>query len=132
MAASAPAIEVVALVNSGYEAGRSEIILPTGLAQRLGWWPSPPGAIVQTYGSAGGSFEIYRLPDALQVETLAPDRAGPAVLADAAIAPGDREVLVSDALAGPLGLVLLDLARGIWAFRDDLARSLPSEPRQLW
>ena len=129
---NASAIEAVALVNSGYEAGRVELIVPPRLAEKLGWWPVPSTAIPQAYGSAGGAFHVHRLPGALRVVVEAPHRVGPWVVADAVIAPQENEVLISDALAGPLGLVLLEVAKGLWTFRDELDRSQASEPRQIW
>jgi hypothetical protein len=132
LASSAASIDAVAWINSGYEAGRSELIVPARLAQRLGWWPSPPGAITQSYGSAGGAFEVHRLPAALEVAAVAPHRFGPSAVADAVIAPAETEVLVSDALVGPFGIVLLDASQGLWTFRDELTGALASEPRQSW
>lgn len=125
-------IDVVGLVNTGYEAGRPELIVPGGLARRLGWWPPPPGAIAENYGTAGGPFQVQRLPAALDVVVVTPDRTGAQVVADAVLAMHETEVLLSDALPGPLGLDLVDATAGSWAFRDERGTLRPSEPRQLW
>jgi hypothetical protein len=34
-------VVAVALVNSGYEAESPELIVPRGLAKKLGFWPDP-------------------------------------------------------------------------------------------
>ncbi len=36
-----------------------------------------------------------------------------------AVSEGEREVLISDALAEALGIQLVDIARGLWRYRDD-------------
>ena len=36
--------EVVALVNSGYEADTPQLMIPARLARELGLWPPPPDA----------------------------------------------------------------------------------------
>ena len=35
-------VEVVALVNSGYEADSPQLMVPVALAKVLGLWPPPP------------------------------------------------------------------------------------------
>jgi len=36
-----------------------------------------------------------------------------------AVSEGEREVLISDALAEALGIQLVGIARGLWRYRDD-------------
>lgn len=130
--ASAPALEVVGLIQLGLRsrAGGDHPAAAAGREIRLVAFA--PRGHRKTYGAVSGTFQVYRLPGALDVEALAPHRSGPGVLADAAIVPGGREVLISDALAGPLGLVLVDVAQGLWTFRDELTATMTSEARQLW
>ncbi len=129
----AAAPEVVALANSGYEAEEKEIIIPVKLAAVLGLWPEPPeGTIIEAYGSAGGEFRAHRVPGALRVQIVVPDRPRDPCECDAVISEMEREILMSDTLASELGVATIDPARGIWAFRDELTNLRESEPQQLW
>ena len=130
--APAPVPDIIALVNTGYTAGRRELIIPQALALRLRWFPPSGAAIVETYDSPAGPFQIHRLPDAVDVAVVGADRNGPTTSADAIIVAHEVEVLLSDALVGPLGLALIDATAGEWAFRDELQVVRPSEPAQLW
>lgn len=50
------AVEVIALVNSGYETLEPEILLPENHAKNLGIYPNlPPESIVKEYKLADGS-----------------------------------------------------------------------------
>lgn len=116
-------IELVALVNSGYQANREEMIFPLDSANRLGWWPSvPAGAIPRRYGSAGDPFEVYVLADAISVQIVTPggDSRLP-IPADAVLSPRTRRPLISDALGSALGIVIIDMRAGLWAFRDEMS-----------
>jgi hypothetical protein len=130
--APAPVPDVIALVNTGYTAGRRELIIPEALALRLTWFPPSAAAIVETYESPAGPFQIHRLPEAVEVAIVGANRTGPTTSADAVIVAHEVEVLLSDALIGPLGLALIDATAGQWAFRDELHIVRPSEPAQLW
>lgn len=126
-------VEAVALVNSGYEPGAAELILPRLLADRLGLsHPYPPQASVETYASAGGPFSVCRVPEALEAQVLTHGSTTAAVPCDAVISDLADEVVMSDALGSRLRIVILDLERGTWAFRHELTVERPSEPRQTW
>ena len=46
-------VEVVALLNSGYEAPTPQLLIPVGVARELGFWP-PENAFEVTLETAGG------------------------------------------------------------------------------
>lgn len=122
-------VEHVALVNSGYQAEREEIILSAEAARSLGWWPQIPDlAVPWRYGSASSSFEVYRLENAVGVSVVVPGGVREPVLADAVIAPSTHRILINDSLGSALGIAILDLRRGLWAFSDELDRVRDGEP----
>ena len=51
--------EVVALVNSGYEADTPQLMVPIGLARELGLWPPPSDAREEFVDTAGGPVRVW-------------------------------------------------------------------------
>jgi hypothetical protein len=48
-------LDLAALVNTGYETDVPELLVPVGVAERLGLWPKlPEGVVVETYKTASG------------------------------------------------------------------------------
>ncbi|MBI4617086.1 MAG: hypothetical protein HY720_25965 [Planctomycetes bacterium] len=127
-------IQAIALVNTGYEADRPELIVPVGLAARLGWWPTlPRDADEQVYSGLGGAFSVWRIEDALEVRVICPDRQTVETTTDAVVSHAEREVLISDALASALSIEILDPRGGIWRLSDDPAgQRRAGEARQVW
>lgn len=126
-------LEVVAVINSGYEAEKEELILPLRLAESLGLWPQLPlGSQPEMYVSASGPFQVYRIPRCLSVEVVVADKKRSAIDCDAIISTTEDEVLMNDVLAERFGLVVLAAYSGAWAFADDIGTVRKSEPRQLW
>ncbi|MCC6062726.1 MAG: hypothetical protein LM581_07190, partial [Desulfurococcales archaeon] len=66
--------EIVALVNSGFETEKPQILMPIPLARRLDLWPPPPDSYLVELGTAGGPVRNYLVPDALDVYIVAQDR----------------------------------------------------------
>jgi hypothetical protein len=120
-----------ALVNSGFEAETPQLLIPRSLAHRLGLWPPPPDALLVEVGTAGGPVRNYLVPRALEVYVLAGDRVVGPVRCDAMISLLEYEVLISDALAEELGIVILAPKTGLWRFRDE-DRVRTSEAPQYW
>ena len=123
--------ETSALVNSGYEAESSQLLIPRVLAAKLGLWPPPPEAELIEVGTAGGPTRVYLVRRAAEVWVITSNRVVGPVGADIVISSVEQEVLISDKLGGDLGIVILDL-RGKWRFSDeeDVVRS--TEPPQYW
>jgi len=115
-------VEVVALVNSAYETSEPEILIPSSIAEQLGLLPElPPGSAVRKYVLADGStVRLLRIPKAVRVSVVEEDRVVGEVEAHAVVSERADEVLVSDKLAGRLGIVALDFAEGLWCFRDEV------------
>ena len=117
-------VDVVALVNSGYETLEPEVLVPSKIAEELGLLPLlPPGSMVKEYVLADGSIaKLIRIPRALKVSIVEEDTVVGDVEASVVVSDKADEVLISDKLAGKLGIVALDFAEGLWCFRDELGR----------
>ena len=119
-------IEAVALVNSGYETLRPELLVNPSIAQELELYPILlPGAEVKEYILADGSrTRLIRIPNALKVKVLVEDRDTEFVDCDAVIAEKAEEPLISDKLADALKIVAIAIGEGIWCFRDELGKKM--------
>jgi hypothetical protein len=114
-------VVTVALANSGFETEEPEVVLPTGVAERLGLYPRlPGGSQVEEYKGVGGAvIKTFLVKGIVTVSVLTSDReVGPSV-ATAVITPGEDEVILSDKLMDALKIVLLRPGQGIWRFTDD-------------
>ena len=119
-----------AYVNSGYETDKPEILLPVGLALKLGLWRNVKEDYARTPIGVG---KIHTINDKLKVEVVTEDRKSKTVDVDVVISEFEDEVLISDYLAGELGIAVEDFRRGIWRFRDEPLNKLrkPEKP-QHW
>lgn len=110
----------VALVNSGFESDRPQILIPISLARRLGLWDRVliEGGF-QLFGTVAGPTRLYVLPSSLYVSIVEDDVETETVLSDAVISEIEREVLISDYLAGLLGIAVEDFREGLWRLRSD-------------
>ncbi|MDT7888977.1 MAG: hypothetical protein RQ885_08400 [Desulfurococcales archaeon] len=109
----------VALVNSGFEADTPQILVPIKLARELGLHERMLEARIEGYGTVAGPIRIYVLPSSTRVKILEPDLQSPEVVCDTLISDTETEVLISDYLAGELGIVAEDLRKGLWRVRED-------------
>jgi hypothetical protein len=106
-----------ALVNSGYEVEEPEILLPRRLAEFMGISLKPPRARVMVYETPFGFYHLIFSPKAVNVHLV--DVCKSVEEVNVAVSEGEREVLISDALAEALGIQLINIARGLWRYRDD-------------
>lgn len=125
--------ETVALVNTGYEARAADCSLPRGAAERLGLWPAPPEAEERLVRGYGGEVTLLKVAAALKIRVADPAATAEPVTAGAFLATGERELLLSDALTGALGIVNLDAGQGIWRLRGEPdSAGRPSRAAELW
>ncbi len=108
--------EVVALVNSGYEADTPQLIISRGLARELGLWPPREGE-ERIFDTAGGPLRVWVVRRAFKVKVVAEDAESPEVLTDAVISALAEEPLISDKLASALKIAIEDAGEGLWRFR---------------
>jgi len=109
--------EVVALVNSGYEADTPQLMIPARLARELGFWPPPPDAREEFFDTAGGPIRVWVVRRAARVSVAAEDAESAPVEADLVISHLADEPFISDVLAGKLGIAVEDFLEGLWRFR---------------
>lgn len=109
--------EVVALVNSGYEADTPQLMVPVSLARELELWPPPPGAKEDVFDTAGGPVRVWIARRAARAWAVAGDAESGPVEVDLVVSPYADEPLISDVLAGRLGIAVEDFAEGLWRFR---------------
>ncbi len=119
-------VETIALINSGYETIEPEILIPSRIAEELGLLPVlPPGSMVKEYVLADGSIaRLIMIPRAVKVSVVEEDRVMGDAEANVVISDRADEVLVSDKLAGRLGIVALDFGEGYWCFRDEIGKKI--------
>ncbi len=110
-------LDVVALLNSGYEADSPQLMIPVDLARVLGLWPPPPLAREEVFETAGGPIRVWVVRNAAEVKVIAGDAESKTVRVDVVVSPLADEPLISDVLAGELELAVEDFAKGLWRFR---------------
>ena len=131
--ASGGAIEVSALINSGFETDSPQLLIPMGLARRLALYPPPITSSIIEVGTAGGPSKVFLVREALEVWAITDDREVGPKLVDVLISPIEEEVLVNDKLTEELGIILLATGSGKWRFVDDPADKVRhSEKPQYW
>lgn len=128
------AFESAALINTGFETLRPQLLLPVKAAEKLGLWPSLPSeARVEIYDTAGGPTRVYVMPEVAEIAILVEDRESRKVLSDIVVSHTEVEILISDKLAGELRMVIEDPGEGIWRFKDDSSdKKRTSEAPNYW
>ena len=109
-------IDVVALLNSGYEAPTPQLLIPIAIARELSLWP-PENAIELELETAGGPLRVWYFPRAAFVKIIAEDIESKEVLTDIVISPLADEPLINDMLAEELEIAVESFGRGLWRFR---------------
>lgn len=88
------------------------MLLPRGVAERVGLWPPPRGARAESFESPAATFSMVTVRRALRV-SMAGTR-GPGVLCHAAISERETEVVLNDRLLGALSIALIDAGKGLY------------------
>jgi len=127
-------VSVVALVNSGFEADTPQILIPVKLAKELDLYNRILEARIESYGTVAGPIRMYVLPASVEVWVDEEDlKSPPKVVCDVLISDTEFEVLISDYLAGELGIIAEDFKQGLWRLRNDPKEKLrQSYPPQRW
>ncbi|RLI30930.1 hypothetical protein DRO51_04400 [Candidatus Bathyarchaeota archaeon] len=123
-------LEIIALVNSGFETETPQLLLPMTAAGRLGLSP-PLGGLEQTYDTAGGPTKVWVYPEKAKVKVLAGKTTSKEVKTDIVVSPIEDEALISDMLAGELELVGEDFGKGLWRLSKEKELHQTEKP-QLW
>ncbi len=126
-------IRTIALVNSGFEADSPQILIPIKLAKELNLHSRILEARIESYGTVAGPIRMYVLPSSVEVWIDEPDIELVKVICDALISDTEIEVLISDYLAGELGIIVEDFKHGYWRLKTDPPdRVRHSYPPQRW
>ena len=117
-------LDLVALVNTGYETDVPEILVPMSVAEKLGLLPKlPNGTIIEMYKTASGLMRVYRVGGAY-VSLLIGGVEERSIETYIVISEYTDESLISDQLASEFGIVIEDPAKGLWRLRgESLTRS---------
>jgi hypothetical protein len=107
-------IEVVALLNSGYEVSTPQLLIPVWLARKLELWLPPAGSWEEVFGTAGGSFKVWVARRGAVVRVLGGYVKSRDVMVDIVVSPLADEPLVSGRLAGALEIAVEDFAERLW------------------
>ena len=111
-------IETSALVNSGFETDAPDIVIPVELAKRLNLWP-PQDFSLTILDTGGGEVSTPYYESAVELELMLNDRESKRIIVNVVVNPYVHEVLLSDYVSSMLGIILLDLKRGLWRLTDD-------------
>ncbi|MCS7128429.1 MAG: hypothetical protein N3E36_05300 [Sulfolobales archaeon] len=111
--------EVAALVNSGFETEKPQLLIPTALARQLGLWPPPPSSYLVELGTAGGPVRNYLVPNALEIHLVVEDKVRGPVICDAILSHIEEEVIINDKLGEELGIMIIGLGSGRWRLIDE-------------
>lgn len=123
-------LELVALVNSGYEADTPQLMIPISIAEKLGLWPPPSSVREAVFETAGGPLRVWIIRNAAVAQVIAGNTVSKSVKVDIIISPLADEAIISDILAGELEIAIEDVAKGYWRFRwEPLDRIKESEKR---
>jgi len=126
-------LETSALVNTGFETERPQLLIPLGLAQRLGLWPLPDNAEAVVLGTAGGPSRMYLLKDVLKVSLVMEGEEVSAAECDALISDIEVEALINDKLGEELGIVIERMGSGEWrCISDSPETRRKSERPEYW
>ncbi len=112
-------VESSALVNTGFETERPQLLIPRKLAELLGLWPPPREAEVTVLGTAGGPSRMYLIKDGLNVSILVDGIAKNETISDILISDIEEEVLINDKLGEELGIVIEKMVSGEWRLSTD-------------
>lgn len=111
-------VETSALVNSGFETDAPDIVIPLELAKRLGLWP-PRELSYTVLETGGGEVSVVYVEAAAELELVLPDRESRKYSVNVIINPHIHEVVLSDYVSTLLGIVLLNIKKGLWRLEDD-------------
>jgi hypothetical protein len=111
-------VDLIALVNTGYETDVPEILIPVGIAEKLGLWPKlPDNTLIETYKTASGLMKVYRVGGA-NISLLVDNVEVRSTETYVVISEYVDEALISDQLTSKLDIVIEDPAKGLWRLRE--------------
>lgn len=120
-----------ALVNTGFETERPQLLIPITLARKLELWP-PMEATEVTYDTAGGPTKLWLYNDIAYIKIIN-DIKSKEVQCDILVSPIEREALISDYLASDLEIIIEEPRKGLWRLRTEPYRTIHESVKpQYW
>lgn len=110
-------VETSALVNSGFETDAPDIVIPVEVAKRLNLWP--PKEVSFAIVDTGGEISTPYYESIVELELILPDKKTKKEIVNVIINPHIHEVLLSDYVSSILGIILLNIKKGLWRLSDD-------------
>jgi len=121
-----------ALVNSGFESTSPDIIVPMGLAEKLGLWP-PTEVESEEALTAGGQVTLYLVKRNARISIICGNEVRKVIKGNLIVNPHVDEVLLSDYVIDELGIVVISFRRGLWRHEtDELEKVRESTKPQYW
>ncbi|OYT38000.1 MAG: hypothetical protein B6U89_06475 [Desulfurococcales archaeon ex4484_58] len=108
---------IIAIVNSGYEADTPQLMIPATLARELNLWPPPPDSRELVFDTAGGPVKVWFVPRIAKARVLGDNVSSKEVVVDLVISTSIDEPLISDLLTSEFEIVIEDPYKGLWRFR---------------
>ena len=127
-------VEGTALVNTGYETTRPQLLVPYRFLKVNGIEFEDLGSpLTVEYETAGGvvALNVYR--DVCQVSIITDHEITESVVTDMVVSPIEKEILISDTLAEELGIIILNPGKGYWRLRSDPLDKIRESPKpEYW
>ena len=111
-------VETKALVNSGFEADAPDIVIPTNIAKQLSLWP-PQTNTTAILDTGGGEVVNPYYENCGILELVLDDRENIRIKVNIIVNPHVDEIALSDYVSSLLGIMLLDIKKGLWRLKDD-------------
>ncbi|MCC6013857.1 MAG: hypothetical protein LM593_05770 [Candidatus Verstraetearchaeota archaeon] len=111
-------IDVIALVNSGFESTEPDICIPLKLAEKIKLWPSSIFESEKVL-TAGGEVSVFRLPLKAEIMLILDNNIKKRIPCNIVINPYVEEVLLSDYLIDELEIIPISFRKGLWRHKTD-------------
>jgi hypothetical protein len=111
-----------ALLNTGFESERPEILIPVELARRLGFYPQlPQGTVAEQYDTVAGAVILHRIaePVTMAVRVEGHSAAQRHIQCQVLVSGYEREVVMNDCAMAELGIEVINPRDGIWRFSGE-------------
>lgn len=108
-----------ALLNTGFTSDKLDILIPRGIAEKLGLWPPPKGSTIELLDTAGGEVIAYYVPNSVELTVIEEDKESKKLVCSTIISLHEKEILLSDAVIEALEIEILSPKTGLWRFKGE-------------
>ncbi len=126
------AVTTVALLNSGFECEKPEVLVPIKIAELLSFYPHiPKETHVQKYETPAGMIKMHSIEDSVQVCPIVKGKKTKSVKCTLIISEIEKEVIISDVAVDKLRIKIDEVGACKWHLKGEKI-SRPSERPQYW